>query len=479
MKKRLSVFLAFSMLVTVMTGCTSDASKNYLSMCKEVQNYDGISSVGTLNFEVDNNVMNEYIQKIAMSNEVGTDAVAPGASREIKHFPNAQFDYNIQTTIPKGNKLNLTGTIKYDDKSFDVDVKVLGEKAFVSVDTLIGFIEYGNNFASRYTEPYLIEALEAMKQNDSVKYIVTESGISEEPEELFEDTEEQKKLAEIKRKLAVEAFTKVFDSIDVSNIVSGDTVKSKIDGSLKDIMNVAFKLYGVVADTDEVKISSFDEMIEDMRTNNVPEEDIKTTSDIFNNSKISIEAERVNNAIEQSSEIVYKLNEDKKIFKLACKSRLSNLNGKIQIEVPEYGCVTADCIDDKLLMINAKHNPIQRVEIDWVNTDINSDGFLCGISSLHQSGKLASTVSEIYLIENRIYLPLRKICERSGLEVSWDGSKAHVKVNGTDIEMDGKIINDRTFVKVRDFEKLGVKVDYVEADKSDALSAHVAILTFE
>lgn len=479
MKKRVSVLLAFSMLVAVMTGCTSDASKNYLNMCKEVQSYDGISSVGTLKFEVDNNVMNEYIQKIAASNEVRTDVVMPGASREIKHFPNTQFDYNLQTTIPKGNKLNLTGTVKYNDKSFDVDVKVLGEKAYISVDTLIGFVNYSENFAARYNSPYLTEALEDMKQNDSVKYIIVGSGISEEPEELFEDTDEQKKLAELKKQLAVEAFTEVFDSIDVSNIVSGDTVKSKIDGSLKDIMNVAFKLYGVVANTDEVKISSFDEMLEDMRTNDVPEEDIKITSDIFNNSKINIEAERVSNAIEQSSEVVYKLNEDKMVFKVAAKSRLSNLNGKINIEVPQYGCVNEDCVSDKLIMFDAKHNPVKRVEIDWVNTDISNDGFLCGISSFHQSGKLASAVSDIYLIENRIYLPLRKICERSGLEVSWDGSKAHVIVNGTNVEMDGKIINDRTFVKVRDFEKLGVKVDYVEPDKSDKMYAHVAILTFE
>lgn len=69
-----------------------------------------------------------------------------------------------------------------------------------------------------------------------------------------------------------------------------------------------------------------------------------------------------------------------------------------------------------------------------------------------------------HLIDNSVYLPLRQLMENAGYEVSWDGEarKAYVTVDGVKIEMTGTIINDRTYVKVRDFEKLGATVSYEE-----------------
>lgn len=68
------------------------------------------------------------------------------------------------------------------------------------------------------------------------------------------------------------------------------------------------------------------------------------------------------------------------------------------------------------------------------------------------------------LIDNSVYLPLRRLMENAGYEVSWDAEarKAYVTVNGNKIEMTGTIVDNKTYVKVRDFEKLGAKVDYEE-----------------
>lgn len=68
------------------------------------------------------------------------------------------------------------------------------------------------------------------------------------------------------------------------------------------------------------------------------------------------------------------------------------------------------------------------------------------------------------LIDNSVYLPLRQLMENAGYEVSWDGEarKAYVTVDGAKIEMTGVIVNNRTYVKVRDFEKLGATVEYEE-----------------
>ena len=72
--------------------------------------------------------------------------------------------------------------------------------------------------------------------------------------------------------------------------------------------------------------------------------------------------------------------------------------------------------------------------------------------------------SSAELIDNSVYLPLRQIMENAGYEVSWDGEqrKAYVTVAGEKVEMTGVIVNDRTYVKIRDFEKLGATVEYSE-----------------
>ncbi len=72
--------------------------------------------------------------------------------------------------------------------------------------------------------------------------------------------------------------------------------------------------------------------------------------------------------------------------------------------------------------------------------------------------------STAHLIDGSVYLPLRQIMENCGYEVSWDGEarKAYVTIDGNKIEMTGVIVNDRTYVKIRDFEKLGATVEYEE-----------------
>ena len=67
------------------------------------------------------------------------------------------------------------------------------------------------------------------------------------------------------------------------------------------------------------------------------------------------------------------------------------------------------------------------------------------------------------IIDNgTMYLPMRLICEWFGEDVTWDAAakKAYIERGSQKIDMTGRIENSRTFVKIRDFEKLGYLVDY-------------------
>ena len=74
----------------------------------------------------------------------------------------------------------------------------------------------------------------------------------------------------------------------------------------------------------------------------------------------------------------------------------------------------------------------------------------------------------IHNIEGHLYLPLRKIGELLGEEVGWDSELgyAYVVRNGLPLEMTGIIIDDHTYIKIRDFEKLSYQVEWDEATRS-------------
>jgi len=71
---------------------------------------------------------------------------------------------------------------------------------------------------------------------------------------------------------------------------------------------------------------------------------------------------------------------------------------------------------------------------------------------------------DVKLMDNSTYLPLRQIAESCGLDVEWDSAekKAYVIKDGTKTDMTGTLVGNKTYVKVRDFEKLGAKVEYEE-----------------
>ncbi|HBY20621.1 MAG: hypothetical protein A2Y24_08500 [Clostridiales bacterium GWE2_32_10] len=74
---------------------------------------------------------------------------------------------------------------------------------------------------------------------------------------------------------------------------------------------------------------------------------------------------------------------------------------------------------------------------------------------------------DIKVIDDYSYLPARKVVEILGDEINWDviQKKAYVVVNGQNIYLDGVIINDHTYIKVRELEKLGYKVNWNEATR--------------
>lgn len=111
-------------------------------------------------------------------------------------------------------------------------------------------------------------------------------------------------------------------------------------------------------------------------------------------------------------------------------------------------------------------NPVQKLELEWYSGDIQDTDAM--VTSTRVEGNTDFDIQPYTIIDGRIYLPLRYIGEAFGEEVSWDdATKTAYIVRGTEkIEMTGALVDSKTMVKVRDFEKLGYKVGFVQNESS-------------
>ena len=105
-------------------------------------------------------------------------------------------------------------------------------------------------------------------------------------------------------------------------------------------------------------------------------------------------------------------------------------------------------------------NPAKEITITWDN---GSDWVWMSVELVEGSDWGSATSN----IENgTMYLPMRQICEWFGEEVVWDSAakKAYIVRGDVKTDMTGKIVDNKTLIKIRDFEKLGYTVTY-EYDK--------------
>lgn len=71
---------------------------------------------------------------------------------------------------------------------------------------------------------------------------------------------------------------------------------------------------------------------------------------------------------------------------------------------------------------------------------------------------------DVKLFEGRTYLPVRQIAEAFDEKVVWDAKvqKVYIEKEGKSIPLDGKLIGNKSYVKIREFEKLGYTVEWDE-----------------
>ncbi|MDD4089812.1 MAG: copper amine oxidase N-terminal domain-containing protein, partial [Tissierellia bacterium] len=187
-------------------------------------------------------------------------------------------------------------------------------------------------------------------------------------------------------------------------------------------------------------------------------EELEQGTSMFDDSIIKMEMCKQNDSYKQviDSEIVY---ENVSMGKL---SSITILTPKNVEKVPVTGnTITLEEMEKAYTKAENKVNPVQKVEIQWYADSISTE-----VIKYRLNGNYDFDFQPYTIIEGRIYLPLRYISESFGEEVDWDNvnKKAYVIRGEQKIDMTGVLVDSKTMVKIRDFDKLGYKIDYVNVD---------------
>ena len=136
----------------------------------------------------------------------------------------------------------------------------------------------------------------------------------------------------------------------------------------------------------------------------------------------------------------------------------------VQIFFP-LQAMTVDELKEKLEQLENKYNPVAGVSVTWGMYGENDYADIYTMRSVAEGTFFSKNYnwSELIIENGRAYLPLRMIAETLGEEVGWENSTKtpYVMLDGERIDMKGKLQDDRAFVSVRDFEKLGYTVTYM------------------
>jgi len=106
-----------------------------------------------------------------------------------------------------------------------------------------------------------------------------------------------------------------------------------------------------------------------------------------------------------------------------------------------------------------ENHPVKSADITW-----NKGNEHCAISYIRDGSYIDRSYTMLINIDDYIYVPMRQLVEGMGYSVEWDeqNKKAYV-MNGNDrFDMTTVMVGDTTYIKVRDLEKMGIKVDYQE-----------------
>ena len=496
MKKKLAALLCGVMCVTAFTGC-SKTELAYLKMSSDLM--DTMSSCvveGTMQADIDFDAFDAMSKDIAAA----TGGMNDGAANGLSGRKSLKMDYDMQMNMDT-LEYDMSFDVNFDGKDYDMGKLYysLDKGVFVSSDALWGAYQIARDLTGSKAEYIWSEAfakdlqdiltderyIELLSMGDLTGVNMDEMMPKQSMTDLYDavftfyedvlDGFETGMVKEINGGYKIEANghevaqlmvdllqfvadnpDQVIDATEVYMMAVLDAVEAgtpEETAAAKEGMAMLFAEARASQDDFVAAAGQFAMILEGMLQD--------TTVDMLLDSfKYTAEVKKVGGGFD--SEAVYTVkHEGKTVCRLVTESLLKKAD--VQIVFPKKS-VTVEELKDKLAVLEEKYNPVTGVSVTWGMYGDNDHADIHTMRSVAEGSYFGSNYnwSEIVIENGRAYLPLRVIAEAMGEEVGWENNTKtpYVMQDGERIDMKGKLLNDRAFVAVRDFEKLGYTVAY-------------------
>lgn len=454
-KKFLSLLLAALLSVTMLTGCGVN-ELGYLSLSKEISKLTEFSFENSTQVELSKKLAGEsYNIDIKLTGEANLkklddmylsfDMLLKVNDIEIKK-PIKFIIADNKLYLPKTALIELIALEKLVDinKSSEKIIKELLNNDLKDVEYILltELDEYNNKISNEELSELAVNYItKAFKGFDSKLVTKTSKGYSFELnsenilvflKSLFKYLAENKELVFNE---TIDYINKVYENLEIKDIT--DEQKQEI---INEIEESRQEFYDFIDEAVEALDSDeFADYVKLIKGSKIKEEIYKSGS-AYNqtiSSAIVIEGE---NYLKLSSNTAIKPEaiEKKKVVGNIIKSEeLSELYNKAENKI----------------------NPVKKMEFEWF-----SEGYEANVNKTRLEGNSSVDFQPYIIVEGRIYLPLRYICESFGEEVEWDNDnrKTYIIRGSEKIDMTGIIVDSKTMIKIRDFERLGYKVGYTQ-----------------
>ncbi|HBV67265.1 MAG TPA: hypothetical protein DEF04_03110 [Clostridiales bacterium] len=464
LKRKISLLIAVLMLFSMLTGCS-------------------VNELGYLNLSGEINNLKQYGFKT--STQVEISKMITGGEKNSKIDLEISGDANIEDL--NAMYLNMDIKVKIDGKGNNEPVKLIiaDNTIYVSKNVITEALRLQEEFGEDEFNPLVVEKLlQELKDTD---YIV----ISEMDDVYgsFSYKEDYTVLVESAKEYLKDAF-KGFDSKLITKTSNGYAVeltaesavtfaerlvkyisenkKLVFDETMKYLEKIyaAIEIEGMEGSVEAAEVmAEFEGMRESFYTAMDEASAYMETGgqkeiiEMLDRSYIKSEIYKKGSVYGQNieSELVFD-----SIIAGNIKSK-SEMTAKTVKKNPVAGkTITVEELENLYNVLENKYNPVETIEVSWYSWYEQGDE--ADVSKYRADGKYDWDYQPYVIIEDRVYLPLRYIGETFGEDVQWDneGRKAYVVRGSEKIDMTGVLVDGKTMVKVRDFEKLGYKIDFVQ-----------------
>lgn len=457
MKKLVSLLLVCLMSITMLTGCGVN-DLGYLNLSKE--------TADITEFKFDNQTQVKVSKEIAEKN-YNIDLNLKGEAN-VKDLNKMYASFDLQL---KFNGIGIENPVNF---------KIADNNLYVSKSALLEIAEIQKEIEDNSAYKKVMDELHKNELKNVDYILLTDLGTT------YEDTS-YKELSDKAFNYIKTAF-KGFDSKLVTKTAKGYSMELTSEGALA----FAENLFKYLSENKELVFDETVKYIADiysmMEIEDVSEEEIQEIIQVMKDSRqefydfvdeaaVMLKSEEVSTYINmvKGSKFKEELYKEGQSYKQKIEasvvyegtdmgsivSTTSITPAKIQAEAIKGEVIKAEDLEVMYNNTENKVNPVKKMELEWYE-----DGIDVQVTNTRQEGNTGFDFKEYTIIDGRIYLPLRYVCETFGEQVEWDNNarKAYI-VRGTEkIDMTGTIIDSQTMVKIRDFEKLGYKVNYNQVD---------------